>query len=95
MERGPVVFALESTDHQGHTVNGVRVDSDLLDSDGVVTVSVHDLHLGVDAWPYGEAEPTTVGPGTRVELLPYHSWGNRGPSTMRIWMPMTQHQAVK
>jgi len=22
-----------------------------------------------------------------VELVPYHSWANRGPSTMRIWIP--------
>lgn len=23
-----------------------------------------------------------------VPLLPYHSWGNRGPSTMRVWLPV-------
>jgi uncharacterized protein len=24
-----------------------------------------------------------------VALRPYHSWGNRGPTTMRIWLPTT------
>ncbi|WP_346335416.1 hypothetical protein [Microbacterium testaceum] len=22
-----------------------------------------------------------------VALVPYHDWGNRGPSTMRVWIP--------
>jgi len=23
-----------------------------------------------------------------VELIPYHRWGNRGPATMRVWLPL-------
>jgi len=25
-----------------------------------------------------------------VALVPYHSWGNRGPSTMRVWLPVVE-----
>ncbi len=45
----------------------------------------------------GPAEPGAgvVGPGAaesaeetfEVPLLPYHDWANRGPSTMRVWIP--------
>ncbi|MEV0173917.1 hypothetical protein AB0I00_22695 [Streptomyces sp. NPDC050803] len=24
-----------------------------------------------------------------MTLVPYHSWANRGPSTMRVWLPTT------
>ncbi len=26
-----------------------------------------------------------------LTLTPYHSWANRGPSTMRVWIPATTH----
>ncbi|MGH8840269.1 MAG: hypothetical protein ACRDVO_13605 [Jiangellaceae bacterium] len=25
--------------------------------------------------------------GLEIPPLPYHAWANRGPSTMRVWMP--------
>ena len=43
---------------------------------------------GGPAWPYGDdvgTEPAR--PTTDVPLVPYHRWANRGPSTMRVWMP--------
>ncbi|MFI6600237.1 hypothetical protein ACIBHX_28670 [Nonomuraea sp. NPDC050536] len=24
--------------------------------------------------------------------LPYHRWGNRGPATMRVWLPTPQEE---
>ena len=42
-------------------------------------------HAG--AWPYdggGRAERTPA----RLAFVPYHAWGNRGPSTMRVWTPV-------
>jgi multiple sugar transport system substrate-binding protein len=24
-----------------------------------------------------------------LDLIPYHDWANRGPSTMRVWLPTT------
>jgi hypothetical protein len=28
-----------------------------------------------------------------VALYPYHDWANRGPSTMRVWMPVASERA--
>ena len=44
---------------------------------------------GFGAWPYG-TEPN--GEGTAdgdlsLRLIPYHRWAERGPSTMRVWLP--------
>ncbi|MFF3937095.1 hypothetical protein [Streptomyces phaeofaciens] len=41
-------------------------------------------------WPYRPLD-TPAGPPAAerlgIVLVPYHSWANRGPSTMRVWLP--------
>jgi hypothetical protein len=37
-------------------------------------------------WPYG-GRPGPDGRAATVTLVPYHLWANRGPATMRIWLP--------
>ncbi|MBG6237861.1 DUF1680 family protein [Mycetocola sp. CAN_C7] len=95
VERGPVVMCLESTD-AGHvsTVDEVRVTGDLRDDDGVVTVGTRRLTVSDDAWPYGVDSATLDADTARVRLLPYHSWANRGPSTMRVWLPLESADSV-
>jgi DUF1680 family protein len=38
-------------------------------------------------WPYGDP-PAERGARHALTLIPYHTWANRGPSTMRVWMPV-------
>jgi uncharacterized protein len=40
-------------------------------------------------WPFTPAQPDGSEGGFRadVPLVPYHSWAERGSSTMRIWIP--------
>jgi uncharacterized protein len=38
-------------------------------------------------WPYG-APPAERAVRRTLTLIPYHAWANRGPSTMRVWMPV-------
>ncbi len=38
-------------------------------------------------WPYGAAGAPEDGADVRLRLVPYHRWGNRGPATMRVWLP--------
>ncbi|GAB2468145.1 glycoside hydrolase family 127 protein [Xylanimonas ulmi] len=91
VERGPVVHALESTD-LGADVATARVRTDVApsDDDGVVRVRVATAQTDDADWPYSRAprEPQ-AGDERLVPLVPYHSWAERGPSTMRIWMPVT------
>ncbi|TLS44231.1 glycoside hydrolase family 127 protein [Streptomyces montanus] len=50
------------------------------------------------AWPYephSHPSPrpegrTTAAGRTEIVLVPYRSWANRGPSTMRVWLPTTE-----
>jgi len=93
VERGPLVLCLESVDlPAGVTVDDVRVDPGAPPrphGDGaVVRASVVAHHADRSSLPYPSAPPTPV---RREELdlvlVPYHRWAERGPSTMRVFVP--------
>jgi DUF1680 family protein len=73
IERGPEVLALESTDF------GADIAEAIVDPAGGVTEENGVVHVRVSRRDTGNA--------TDVALIPYHSWAQRGPSTMRIWLP--------
>ncbi|WP_449386200.1 glycoside hydrolase family 127 protein [Cellulomonas soli] len=91
VEKGPVVLCVESTD----LPDGLQVDQVRLDLSGPVADDpAGAVALGVrvrqpdDAWPYRGATASAVGEPFALHLVPYHSWANRGPSTMRVWVPV-------
>jgi DUF1680 family protein len=92
LEKGPLVLAVEDVDlPTGVTVNDIAIDQaepvQATDDGALVTVRV--APPAGDAWPYGPAGPTGPAEGNthQVRFRPYHRWGNRGPSTMRVWTP--------
>lgn len=91
VQRGPVVLALESVDlPDGLDVDGVAVDVDagLRVEDGRVVVRLARVDLTSSDWPYSEERSAGPERGTfDVPLVEYHDWAERGPSTMRIWIP--------
>jgi len=88
VEAGPLVYALESVD-LGADVATARVtaDSPRRDADGRVLVRARVDQVPARDWPYGATAETTPGEVRDVALVPYQAWGNRGPSTMRVWLP--------
>ena len=95
-ERGPVVMCAESVDLPGgRHVDALRVDASVppRDDDGSVVVAARLVDPPEQPWPYGEGaglDPDDAGHDTvELTLTPYHSWANRGPSTMRVWIPAT------
>lgn len=94
IEKGPVVMALESID-LGADVATARVCTDTppADVDGQVHVRIRTAELPAPAdWPFSpERAAGRAGEGAKdVPLIPYHSWAERGPSTMRVWIPEAQ-----
>ncbi len=92
VERGPLVLSVESVDlPDGTNVDAVRVDpgAGLEESDGRVRAKGLLLDFEDRSWPYPEdAEPAVSVKETTIPLTPYHDWANRGPSTMRVWIPV-------
>ncbi|MEU7658024.1 glycoside hydrolase family 127 protein [Streptomyces lincolnensis] len=98
VQRGPLVYCSESVDLPGgRDVDAVRVDPSVEPADGPDDTVVAPGELAApgaphDApWPYGPVDPAAPPAGERsgIVLVPYHSWANRGPSTMRVWLPTT------
>ncbi|WP_371785802.1 glycoside hydrolase family 127 protein [Streptosporangium subroseum] len=94
VERGPVVYCAESVgDVPELALVAARVSPPVEHLvDGVVELDVESARLSPEtgAWPYTPAQeaesPDLSDPGP-LRLVPYHRWGNRGPATMRVWLP--------
>ncbi|MFF0267110.1 glycoside hydrolase family 127 protein [Kribbella sp. NPDC004536] len=92
VERGPEVFCLESVDLVGvGDVANVRLDpaAPIVTKDGVPIVRVLVVRPDDADWPYA-ARPgeQPAADAVEVPLVPYHDWAERGPSTMRVWLPL-------
>lgn len=94
VEAGPLVLAMESVD-LGEDVGLARVDTTtppVRGEDGTVTVQVAVRRVDDEDWPYGKPAGAGGAGGDDADMHPvplvaYHAWGNRGPSTMRVWLP--------
>ncbi|WP_309103598.1 beta-L-arabinofuranosidase domain-containing protein [Microbacterium sp.] len=71
IERGPEVLALESIDFGGDVVDAVVAGAPV-ERDGRVMLPLRDRSTDAAA---------------EVPLVAYHDWAQRGPSTMRVWIP--------
>ncbi len=73
--RGPLVYCLESTDNPNVDIFNVKVD----------TASLHPTFdaslLGGIMKIEGKSQD-----GHPLTFIPYHLWGNRGESTMTVWV---------
>jgi DUF1680 family protein len=94
VERGPLVLALESVDLPGGlSVNEVRLDTAVAprDHDDTVAVALRSVSLADATWPYEASdEDALLSDSFEASLVPYYHWANRGPSTMRVWLPSAE-----
>ena len=94
VERGPLVYCVESVDlPAGRHVDDLVVDVDAgLEDLGDGTLTARGLLRAPReaAWPYSP-EGGDLGEGRTEEvtlrLHPYQQWGERGLTTMRVWIP--------
>jgi DUF1680 family protein len=104
IERGPIVYCLESPDQpDGVDLNRIELlvneplaeDHRELLGGQVPVVHVEAFARDDTAWAesgwatLGE-EPAPAGRRVRLTAIPYHLWANRGPSVMRIFVPARQ-----
>jgi uncharacterized protein len=91
VEQGPLVLVLESVDlPAGWSVNEITAEPDsIITSDAGVTIEVHRHIVAAAPWPYSPRLAEHETERARARLIPYHQWANRGPATMRTWIPLT------
>ncbi|MBB2910799.1 hypothetical protein FHS43_002062 [Streptosporangium becharense] len=95
VERGPLVYCAESA---GDEPPLARIAVDPAPpaehhTDGAVELDVTArlTPAAEDTWPYRPDRPDLSdedGERVTLRLVPYHRWGNRGPATMRVWLPL-------
>jgi len=97
VERGPEVYCMESTDLQEPAAfDQLYVDPTIAPREQSATplLTGSKSILSAPPWPYHtlekqKAEPPEAG-SQDIPLIPYHTWGNRGASSMRIWIPTVE-----
>lgn len=91
VEAGPLVLCVESVDlPAGADVAQLRVDDTVAPRlrDGRPVVVARLALFEPTSWPYDpESKRSEIGGALEVALTPYHRRANRGPATMRVWMP--------
>ena len=92
VEKGPLVMCAESVDQPGGTDVGlieVDVSRGIDDTSGAVQVYGRKLDMDArpDEWAYSGSPFVPEARQSMVKLSPYCCWGNRGPVTMRVWLP--------
>lgn len=95
IQRGPLVYCLESID------NGEPLSSISLKEDGELTAAFNETLLGgavvveadglridQEGWSGGlySREKAPLQP-VKVKAVPYYLWGNRGSGEMKVWIP--------
>jgi hypothetical protein len=97
IERGPIVYCLEQTDHADANVLDLglqaaaqleaRWQPDLLG--GVMTVEGRGITCETEPALYASWDaPRSASQERSVRAIPYYAWANRSPGAMRVWLPM-------
>jgi uncharacterized protein len=99
LRRGPIVYCVESTDHEAQVWDlAVKLEdgklpegweavwhADLLG--GVVTLEGRGCALQSEPEPlYGPATNAVTRTPTRIKAIPYYAWANRGSAAVRVWL---------
>jgi DUF1680 family protein len=98
VERGPLVLCVESTDLPvGTDIETVRLRPEGIIApaeDGARAAAVSVAPSQSSAAPPYESKRPLEADSSPVDLIlvPYHRWAERGPSTMRIFIPVTTRE---
>lgn len=101
IQRGPLVYCLEASDHPEVNLQDIRLDEnsplqtvwrdDLL-QEGLMVIQTSGYVLEAGAWQdrlyrrSGKRDEAAY-QSIPVTAIPYYAWANRGANPMRVWIP--------
>ena len=98
--RGPIVYCLEGQDIQGgYRINDIAIPTDVQFKETQITMNGHEMIaleaevpvVNKDSWRndelYRELRPVK-NKKTKIRLIPYYAWDNRGIDDMSLWLPL-------
>ena len=97
VQRGPVIYCLESNDLNGINIDNIAIPMDAkftpvettIEGSRMMALETEAVNRTEASWEntlYREIskDKNTV----KIRLIPYFAWGNRGDSEMTIWIPV-------
>ena len=100
--RGPIVYCLEGQDIQGgYRINDIAIPTDVQFKETKITIEGHEMVAleaevpvtGQGSWGkdelYRELRPVK-NKNTKIRLIPYYAWDNRGIDDMSLWLPLAR-----
>ena len=100
--RGPIVYCLEGQDIQGgYRINDIAIPTDVQFKETKITMNGHEMIVleaevpvvNQDFWRndelYRELRPAK-NLKTKIRLIPYYAWDNRGIQDMSLWLPLAR-----
>lgn len=97
VQRGPIVYCLESQDLNGVSIDDIAIPSNTtftavpttIDGSRIMALETEAYNLNESSWKNTlYRELTTNKKKVRIRLIPYYAWGNRGKGEMSIWIPV-------
>lgn len=99
VQRGPIVYCMESTENAGHQIFDLAVDEHtsfipqktVIANSNVMSLTGKAKVINKGSWKnqlYREVEKDTA--FTDIKLVPYFAWGNNGHTDMTVWMPVSR-----
>lgn len=97
VQRGPIVYCIESNDLGGVSIDDIALPLDAkftpvdmtIDGAHMKALETEAINRGESSWKgtlYREA--TAKKDKVKIRLIPYYAWGNRGKSEMTVWIPV-------
>ena len=97
VQRGPIIYCLESNDLNGTDIDNIAIPADAkftpvettIEGSRIMALETEAVNRNEASWQntlYREIgkDKNTV----KIRLIPYYAWGNRGKSEMTVWMPV-------
>lgn len=90
LQRGPIVYCLESPDNLDSAVMNIVVAKDAIvkpQFEPTLLKGVTTLHMEGLSTKRQENSEELITVKQQVKAIPYYAWANRGPSEMEVWIP--------
>ncbi len=97
VQRGPIIYCLESNDISGANFNDIVIPQDAIftpvettiENSRMMALETEAMIRDNKSWDgvlYREINKK--GNKAKIRLIPYYAWGNRGKSEMTVWLPV-------
>ena len=96
VQRGPVIYCLESNDLNGVDIDNIAIPVDAkftpvettIEDSRMIALETEAVNRSEASWENTLYREVSNNKNTvKIRLIPYYAWGNRGKSEMTIWIP--------